>query len=228
MHSTCLRAAIGIVFLFACAVGIANGADRGKSDHKVRHVLLLSLDGFHPLDLDYYRQAHPASTLAALVTRGVNYTNATTSSPSDSFPGTLAMVTGGSPVSTGIYYDVSWDHDLSPARSDCSTRGTVVPYNETINVANARVTTIDPDKLPRDPARGCVPVFPHEYLHVNTIYEVIKAAGLRTAAAEGAEFDVIYHETPSFNEFGRIAEEQGLKAALAWRDEPFGDGHGKK
>jgi len=183
MRSTCLRAAVCVAVAFSCA--IANGANRGKSDHKVRHVLLLSLDGFHQLDLDNYRQSHPASTLAALVARGVSYTNATTSTPSDSFPGTLAMVTGGSPVSTGIYYDVSWDDALSPAGSDCSTRGTVVPYNETVNFSTtSRNTSINPAKLPRDPERGCTPVFPHEYLRVNTIYEVIKAAGMRTAAAD--------------------------------------------
>ena len=51
-------------------------------------------------------------------------------------------------------------------------------------------------------------------------------AGLRTSAAEGAEFDAIYHETPAFREFGRLSNEQGLKSALAWRDDPFGDGRG--
>jgi len=185
MRSTCLRAAVCVAVLFSCAAGIANGANRGNSDHKVRQVLLLSLDGFHALDLENYRQSHPASTLAVLVARGVSYTNATTSSPSDSFPATLAMVTGGSPVSTGIYYDVSWDDALSPAGSDCSTRGTVVPYNESVNFSTAlRFTSINPAKLPRDPEHGCAPVYPHQYLRVNTIYEVIKAAGLRTAAAD--------------------------------------------
>ena len=186
MHSTGLRTAVGLaVVLFSVAL-TADAAGPGKPpNRKVQHVLLVSLDGFHQFDLDSYRQSHPASALASLVARGVSYTNATTSSPSDSFPGTLAMVTGGSPVSTGIYYDVSWDNDLSPAGSDCSTRGTVVPYNETINFSTSvRFTSINPAKLPRDPNRGCAPVFPHEYLRVNTIYEVIKAAGLRTAAAD--------------------------------------------
>lgn len=65
-------------------------------------------------------------------------------------------------------------------------------------------------------------------VHKHVTNRWMELAGLRTAAAEGAEFDAIYHETQSFKEFGRIAGEQGLKSALAWRDAPFGDGHGAK
>lgn len=65
-------------------------------------------------------------------------------------------------------------------------------------------------------------------VHKHVTNRWFELSGLRTAAAEGAEFDAIYHETASFREFGRIASEMGLKSALAWRDEPFGDGHGAK
>ncbi|MGD9933820.1 MAG: enoyl-CoA hydratase-related protein [Dehalococcoidia bacterium] len=65
-------------------------------------------------------------------------------------------------------------------------------------------------------------------VHKHVTNRWFEISGLRTAAAEGAEFDAIYHETASFREFGRIAAERGLKSALAWRDEPFGDGHGAK
>lgn len=65
-------------------------------------------------------------------------------------------------------------------------------------------------------------------VHKHVTNRWFEIAGLRTAAAEGAEFDAIYHETGSFHEFGRIAEEKGLKTALAWRDAPFGDGHGSR
>ena len=41
-------------------------------------------------------------------------------------------------------------------------------------------TLIDPAQLPVDPTT-CQPVYPHQYLKVNTIFEVARAAGLRTA-----------------------------------------------
>ncbi|HET7799553.1 MAG TPA: alkaline phosphatase family protein [Humibacillus xanthopallidus] len=154
---------------------------------KVEHVLLLSLDGFHDVDLTNYVAAHPSSALATVLDRGRRYSNASAQTPSDSFPGTLAMTTGGSPRSTGVYYDVSWDNNLSPAGSDCSTRGALVPFNQTINVnANSgdSVADINPAKLPRDPDHGCTVVYPHQFLKVNTIYEVAHAAGLRTAVAD--------------------------------------------
>jgi predicted AlkP superfamily pyrophosphatase or phosphodiesterase len=152
---------------------------------KAKRVLLLSLDGFHQFDLERYIASHPGSALADLASRGVRYANAISMRPSDSFPGSLAMVTGGSPSSTGIFYDVSWDDNLSPAGSDCSTRGAVAPYDEVIDVnPNVEFTTIDPNLLPRDPDHGCTPVFPHSYLKVNTIFEVIKSHGLRTAIAD--------------------------------------------
>ncbi len=65
-------------------------------------------------------------------------------------------------------------------------------------------------------------------VHKHVTNRWFEIAGLRTAAAEGAEFDAIYHETPAFGEFGRIAQERGLKAALAWRDEPFNEHLGER
>ncbi len=165
----------------------AFGSPQAQADPKVDHVLLLSLDGFHDADLTNYVAAHPGSALARLVSDGRRYSSASTQTPSDSFPTTLAMTTGGSPRSTGVYYDVSWDNNLSPAGSDCSTRGALVPFNQTINFnANAgdSVADINPAKLPRDPDHGCTVVYPHQFLKVNTIYEVAHAAGLRTAVAD--------------------------------------------
>jgi hypothetical protein len=97
------------------------------------------------------------------------------------------MTTGGSPASTGVFYDVSWDDNLSPAGSACGTRGAQAPFDGTVDVDdNAVTTSIDPAKLPLvlDARRGCVVVYPHDYLKVNTIFEVIKAAGLRTAVSD--------------------------------------------
>ena len=149
----------------------------------VKHVLILGIDGLHAFDLERYVQSHPASALAKLKQTGVDYVEAFTSKPSDSFPGILAIVTGGSPFSTGVYYETSYDHLLSPAGSKCASRGTELALDESIDVNPDAMDGggLDPQKLPLDSSRGCVPVYPHDLLRVNTIFEVIKAAGLRTA-----------------------------------------------
>src|SRR6266481_9327406 len=64
---------------------------------KVAHVLILGIDGLHAFDLENYVQSHPSSALAQLKRTGVTFLNASTSKPSDSFPGILSIVTGGSP-----------------------------------------------------------------------------------------------------------------------------------
>lgn len=163
------------------------GSPPGQATTKIDHVLLLSLDGFHDFDLTNYVAAHPNSALAQVVAQGRRYSNAAAQTPSDSFPGTLAMATGGSPKSTGVYYDVTWDNSLSPAGSDCSTRGALIPFKQTINFSSNSgdsVADINPAKLPRDPDNGCQVVYPHQYLKVNTIYEVAHAAGMLTAVSD--------------------------------------------
>jgi hypothetical protein len=138
----------------------------------------------HQRDLTRYLTTHPRSTLAKLTRRGTTFANASASKPSDSFPGLLAMVSGGSPRSTGVYYDVSYDRALSPPGSACKTVGTAVVYDESIEL-NSSLSDggggIDPTTLPLDPRHGCTPVYPHQFLRVNTIFEVIKASGRRTA-----------------------------------------------
>ncbi len=158
---------------------------------KADHVLLISVDGMHAIDLENYVNAHPGSALAELAGHGVRYTTAVSSKPSDSFPGLLALVTGGSTVSTGVFYDVSFDRTLfDPSNKNCSgAPGTVTTFDETIDLVDASgkdFDVIDPTLLPRRlTSRGdCVPVFPHDFLKVNTIFEVVKASGRRTAWAD--------------------------------------------
>ena len=43
---------------------------------------------------------------------------------------------------------------------------------------------MDPKKMPLDPANGCQPVFPHSLVRVNNIFELVHAAGGRTAWAD--------------------------------------------
>jgi hypothetical protein len=64
----------------------------------------------------------------------------------------------------GVYTPVSWD-------------GSVVWNKKLLDAGGG----INPAKLPLDPARGCVPVYPHTILRVNTIFEIVHFAGMRTA-----------------------------------------------
>jgi hypothetical protein len=153
---------------------------------KVEHVLLLSIAGMHQFDLDRFVKEHPDSALAKLKTRSIAYSATMAPKPSDSFPGVIALMTGGLPKQTGIYYDDVWDRALSPAGSDCSKKGgAAAPFDSAIDVDEDKVdTTIDEKKLPRDPAKGCSPVYPHALMRLNTVFDVAKAAGGRTAWAD--------------------------------------------
>ncbi|MGE5595389.1 MAG: crotonase/enoyl-CoA hydratase family protein [Hyphomicrobiales bacterium] len=55
----------------------------------------------------------------------------------------------------------------------------------------------------------------------------LELMGARTMQRLASENDARAHLAPSVREFGRIAGEQGLKAALAWRDGKFGDGRAR-
>lgn len=148
------------------------------------HVLLISVDGLHQADLARFIDSNRHSTLAKLARTGKIYDNAETTKPSDSFPGMLALVTGGTPAATGIYYDASWDRTLSPPGSDCSKVGAAAEFDEAIDIDADAVDAgggIDEKKLPRDPKSGCKPVWPHAYLRTNTVFDLVTAAG-KTAA----------------------------------------------
>jgi hypothetical protein len=187
-----------VLTLFLLALPLASFAANHEEDqdgHRIKRVLLLSVDGLHALDLTNYVASHPQSTLALLSSQGKTYTNASSSEPSDSFPGLVALLTGGSPITTGFWYDVTFNRKLSPpaspnpvagiASGTCpSTGGTVVQLDEGVDFDLTLLNGgggINPAFLPRDPNNGCAPVFPHTYLRVNTIFEVVKAAGGRTA-----------------------------------------------
>ena len=150
-----------------------------KAAQVVARVLLLSIDGMHAIDLSNYRRTRPDSALARLSKHGIIYTNAHSPLPSNSWPGLLAMVTGGSPISTGVIFENNYDRSLSPPHSNCETVGTPVIYDGSID--NEAGDGIDPASLPLDPSKGCTPVFPHSYVRVNNIFEVVKQFGSRTA-----------------------------------------------
>jgi hypothetical protein len=187
-----------------------------KPESKIKHVLLLSVDGMHAIDLkncttgistinsgDSY-----CPNLAALTQTAVHYVDASTSKPSDSFPGLMSIVTGATPRTMGIYYDVSYDRSLDApaattgnglASGPCTAygkpTGTTTEYEEGIDrdqtklnggAPNASLTdgglnSIDIKKLVRNPANGCLPVLPWDFVRVNTIFGVIHNAGGYTA-----------------------------------------------
>jgi hypothetical protein len=189
------------LFVTMLVISISVHAATPDDDDKreFRHVLLISVDGLHALDLTNYVASHPNSTLAQLSAHGVTYDNASTSQPSDSFPGLASLVTGGSPTTTGFWYDVSYNRKFAPpavsspylayvgvASGPCpgATAGSVVEYDESVDSDLTKLNgggSINPDYLPRDPSHACAPVYPHQYLRVNTIFEVVKGHGGYTA-----------------------------------------------
>jgi hypothetical protein len=183
---------------------------------RIKHVLLLSIDGMHAVD--FYNCTHGIAganggdpycpNLAALGQTGINYVAAVSSKPSDSFPGLAALVTGGSPKSTGLYYDVAYDRALDAptittgtglAGGPCTPysvpTGTTTDYDQGIEIDDTKlnggapgagiteggIASIDPRKLVRDPAAGCAPVYPWNFVRTNTIFSVVHAAGGYTA-----------------------------------------------
>jgi hypothetical protein len=133
---------------------------------------------------------------------------ASTSKPSDSFPGLTAIITGGSPALTGVYYDVAYDGSLDapakttgngvaagPCTSGGTPTGTRTEYEEGIDIDQTKVNggakgasltdggiaSIDPQRLIRDPANNCYPVWPWQFVRANSIFSVIHQAGGYTA-----------------------------------------------
>src|ERR1700674_5802695 len=96
--------------LLFSATTLADDEHQRHRDHdRIRHVLLLSIDGFHAIDLATCVAAGTCPHLAMLAEHG---TNASTTTPSDSFPGLLAQLTGGTSKSTGVFYDDSYARTL--------------------------------------------------------------------------------------------------------------------
>jgi hypothetical protein len=196
------------------ALALAFSAGAGRAHVGVRHVLLISIDGMHALDFVNCANgiagapgalgATYCPNLAALKATGVDYLDASTPRPSDSFPGLMAMVSGATPRTMGVYYDVAYDRFLAPpltatgngvAGGACvanQPNGTRTEYEEGIDLDQTKLNggalngdgglaSIDPSKLIRDPAHGCAPVYPWNFVRTNTIFGVIHRAGGYTA-----------------------------------------------
>ena len=227
-----LRAKAASVAVAAVVVAVPVGLSAGSAvaDHPhqtgIQHVLLISVDGMHQSDLDWYVANHPNSELAILAEGGQEYTNNHTADPSDSDPGGTALMTGGDPKVTGIYYDDEYSHGVfPPGTTNCSgpvpggnviydspddklpavpdllnngsgntfpafdEDGSIYPGGVTTNPAEIMNLTphpqsgLNPATYPVDP-KTCKPIQPWDFLGVNTIFQVIHNAGMRTAFAE--------------------------------------------
>jgi predicted AlkP superfamily pyrophosphatase or phosphodiesterase len=170
----------------------ARANDELGDGHKIKHVLLISVDGLHALDVANYVVVHPNSAMSELAGHGITYSNARTPANSDSFPGLLALITGGSPISHGLFYDVSYNRGIfDPANTTCTgPAGNIQVFDESIDKYSGTppvsLNVIDPTALPNhlDENGQCVRLFPHEAVKSNTIFEVVKANGGHTAWAD--------------------------------------------
>src|ERR1700723_2638441 len=199
-----------------CSMGTAIAQNNNFLQGHIKRVVLISVDGMHAVD--FLNCANGISTinngqpfcpaLAALGKTGINYVAASTSKTSDSFPGLTAIITGGSPAYTGVYYDVAYSRNYdAPAKTTgnglgagpctpfAAPTGTTSEYEEGIDIDQTKlnggapgasltdggIASIDSKRLIRDPNNGCNPVWPWDFVRANTIFSVIHQAGGYTA-----------------------------------------------
>jgi len=205
-----LSVGVSAIALFASSALAQKTVQKPSSN--IQHVLLISIDGMHAVDFLNCAQGITTTNngqpfcpnLAALSATGINYVAASTSKPSDSFPGLTAIVTGGSPAYTGVYYDVAYSRDLSapaittgngvaggPCTPFGAATGTTTEYEEGIDIDKTKlnggapgasltdggIASIDSKRLERDPSTGCAPVWPWQFVRANSIFTVIHNAG---------------------------------------------------
>ncbi|MGA2145643.1 MAG: alkaline phosphatase family protein [Candidatus Sulfotelmatobacter sp.] len=209
-------ALLSLAAAFSMGTAIAQNNDY-YHPNQIKRVLLISVDGMHAVD--FLNCANGISTinngkpycpaLAGLSSHGVNYVAASTSKPSDSYPGMAAIITGGSPALTGVYYDVAYSRNYDgpavraangyngpgPCTPGAAPTGFTTEYDEGIDIdltklnggapgaslTDGGIASIDPQKLVRDPANGCQPVWPWLFVRANSIFSVIHQNGGVTA-----------------------------------------------
>ena len=210
------KGAFAAVAAGAVAIGIPVAAvahDRGhdgghhhRHQHAIKHVLLISVDGLHQSDLEWYVAHHPGSELARLAGGGNEYSSAQTPVPSDSDPGMTAQMTGGNPQ------DDRASTTTSSTTTPCSRPGTTSCHGQAtgadviydspddindnsldagqglsglpgsiLNMTSTPQDLLDPVDVPgrSDDLPSRSP--PAQYLKVNTIFNVAHDAGLLTA-----------------------------------------------
>jgi hypothetical protein len=191
---------------------VAQGRDNDWDKSQIKHVLIVSIDGMHAVDFQNCMNGVSGvdsgtpycPNLAALATTGINYVAANTSKPSDSFPGLMNIMTGATPRTMGVYYDVAYDRSLDgpttptaygngpgPCTSGGAPTGFTTEYDEGIDInymklnggapgaslTDGGIASLDMARLDRDPAKGCAPVLPWDFVRVNSIFGITHAAG---------------------------------------------------
>src|SRR5271156_4802681 len=155
-----MKKAIAVLSLAAAFSAASAVAQDGIGQGPIKRVLLVSVDGMHSVDLtncakgiSTVNNGDPyCPALAALAKTGVNYVSASTSKPSDSFPGLTAIVTGGSPAFTGVYYDVAYSRNYDapakttgnglaagPCNAYATPTGTTTEYEEGIDIDQTKL-----------------------------------------------------------------------------------------
>ncbi|HEY2565475.1 MAG TPA: hypothetical protein VGI44_17330, partial [Acidimicrobiales bacterium] len=59
----------------ATPLAVSSSSAAANGNDQIKHALLISVDGMHQSDLDWYVAHHPNSELARLATGGAEYTN---------------------------------------------------------------------------------------------------------------------------------------------------------
>src|SRR6201993_2541250 len=150
---------ISLALVVALLTGVTLAEDNDHHHNHIKRVLLISIDGMHAVDfancakgIGTVNNGEPyCPALAALGKTGINYVAASTSKPSDSFPGLEAIVTGGSPALTGVYYDVAYARNLNapakltgngvqpgPCTGGMPPTGTTTEYEEGIDIDQSK------------------------------------------------------------------------------------------
>jgi Type I phosphodiesterase / nucleotide pyrophosphatase len=171
--------------LLAASAGLPGlaEADGGFGGDGIKHVLLISIDGMHALDFINCAQgisgvnggAPYCPNLAELAETGVNYLDTSTSKPSDSFPGLMALVSGGSPRTVGAFYDVAYDRSLDPP---ATTTATALPERRTF----ARQARLRPARPPNS-TRESISTRPNRTAERQTVRTAESHRSIRTSSS---------------------------------------------
>src|SRR6266436_7280380 len=108
MKKQLVAAALSLGLLGPALTVPASANDGWGGTRKIKHVLLISVDGMHALDVANYVKNNKGS----------------------------ALVTGGSPLSHGLFYDVSYNRGIfDPANTSCQGQpGNMQVFDESIDV----------------------------------------------------------------------------------------------